>query len=165
MVVFCFLSSSLLLLLLFARPLSLSLSHFCASALSLRAKNAPTTPTTHTTHPQHTTHNTHTHKKQPHEKADPDAYAFQPENTLKLRRWAGDPGDTTLLDLIPMLQMVATRGVADVRDVVRSYDGEPDVAGAFKARVAKIGQRGAATGGGAGGGGGGGKAAAAAARG
>lgn len=51
--------------------------------------------------------------------ADPDAYAFQPENTLKLKPWKDDPSDTTLLDLMPMLQMIALKGVKDVRDVVK----------------------------------------------
>jgi hypothetical protein len=38
--------------------------------------------------------------------ADPAAYMFQPENTLKLRAWDYGSADTTLLDLIPFLQMV-----------------------------------------------------------
>jgi len=69
--------------------------------------------------------------------ANPDAYLFQPENTLKLKPWKDDAADTTLLDLIPMLQMIALRGVRDVRDVVKAYDGEEDVAKAFKARMKK----------------------------
>ncbi len=51
--------------------------------------------------------------------ANPDAYAFQPENTLKLKPWKNDASDTTLLDLLPMLQMIALKGVKDVRDVVK----------------------------------------------
>lgn len=38
--------------------------------------------------------------------ADPNAYAFQPENALKLKPWDHSTRDTTLLDLIPFLQMV-----------------------------------------------------------
>ncbi len=38
--------------------------------------------------------------------ANPDAYSFQPENAIKLKPWHGDAKDTTLLDLIPMLQMI-----------------------------------------------------------
>jgi import inner membrane translocase subunit TIM50 len=94
---------------------------------------------------------------------DSSAWAFQPDNALKLRPWRGpDEGgeggeaaaaaaaaepkkkakpDTTLLDLIPFLQMVATKGVADVRDVVRAYDGEPDVAAAFRRRMARLAAR------------------------
>ncbi|KAJ9532671.1 hypothetical protein QJQ45_010771 [Haematococcus lacustris] len=70
--------------------------------------------------------------------ANPGAWEFQPENTVKLQPWRKDQNDTTLLDLIPMLQLIATRGIKDVRDVVRSYDGEEDVAKAFKARMAQI---------------------------
>jgi import inner membrane translocase subunit TIM50 len=60
---------------------------------------------------------------------------LQPENTLKLKPWTSDASDTTLLDLIPFLQMVATRGVKDVREVVKSYDGVEDVAKAFRLRM------------------------------
>jgi hypothetical protein len=38
--------------------------------------------------------------------ANPDAYAFQPENALKVKPWDHSTQDTTLLDLIPFLQMV-----------------------------------------------------------
>ncbi|GAX76955.1 hypothetical protein CEUSTIGMA_g4402.t1 [Chlamydomonas eustigma] len=72
--------------------------------------------------------------------ADPDAYMFQPGNTLKLKPWKDDPSDTTLLDLLPMLQMVALKGVKDVRDVVKAYDGEEDVAKAFKKRMQSMAQ-------------------------
>jgi hypothetical protein len=40
--------------------------------------------------------------------ANPDSWEFQPENTLKLRPWKKDITDTTLLDLIPMLQVGQT---------------------------------------------------------
>eukprot|EP00775_Hariotina_reticulata_P002664 gene2664-2964_t len=53
---------------------------------------------------------------------------------------SGNPHDTTLLDLIPFLQMVQEVHVDDVRDVVRSYDGEEDVAVAFKQRMAQLAQ-------------------------
>jgi len=39
--------------------------------------------------------------------AHPEAWEFQPENTIKLKPWTAPPTDTpdtTLLDLIPMLQ-------------------------------------------------------------
>jgi len=70
--------------------------------------------------------------------ATPEAYQFQPENTIKLKAWKGDVHDTTLLDLIPMLQLIAKHNVRDVRDVVRSYDGEEDVAKAFKQRMQHV---------------------------
>lgn len=70
--------------------------------------------------------------------ANPEAWQFQPENTLKLRPWTKEPSDTLLLDLLPFLQMVATKGVRDVRDVVKAYDGEPDIPQAFKKRMHQI---------------------------
>ena len=63
------------------------------------------------------------------------AWAFQPDNTLKLKPWTGAPGDTGLIDLLPFLQFLATRRIRDVRDVVRAYDGVPDIPAAFKARL------------------------------
>eukprot|EP00879_Flechtneria_rotunda_P000046 GHRR01000076.1.p1 GENE.GHRR01000076.1~~GHRR01000076.1.p1 ORF type:complete len:396 (+),score=164.29 GHRR01000076.1:1422-2609(+) len=72
--------------------------------------------------------------------ANPAAYAFQPENTLKLKPWNHSSADTALLDLIPFLQMVQEVAVQDVRDVVRSYDGEDDAAAAFKQRMAQLAQ-------------------------
>lgn len=77
---------------------------------------------------------------------DPSAYAFQPENTLKLKPWKNDPHDTTLLDLLPFLQMIATRGVKDTRDVVKSYNNEDDVAKAFKERMAHLAEKNKASG-------------------
>jgi import inner membrane translocase subunit TIM50 len=70
--------------------------------------------------------------------ADPGAYKFQPENTLKLKPWKGDPQDTTLLDLIPFLLMINQAGVSDVRRVVASYDGEEDAVAAFKKRMQEV---------------------------
>lgn len=80
--------------------------------------------------------------------AKPEAWEFQPENTIKLKPWENDPKDTMLLDLIPFLQMIAVKGVRDVREVVKSYDGEDNIPRAFKARMhhiqetSKPGQRG-----------------------
>lgn len=51
--------------------------------------------------------------------ANPEAWEFQPENTIKLAPWDASSQDTVLLDLIPMLQLIATKGVRDTRDVVR----------------------------------------------
>ena len=72
--------------------------------------------------------------------ADPDAYALQPENAIKLPKWTTathDSGDTTLLDLLPFLEAIVRTNVTDVRDVVKSYDGE-DIPKAFRERMAKV---------------------------
>lgn len=37
--------------------------------------------------------------------SDPDAYAFQPGSTLKMRKWDGEFRDRTLLDILPLLQV------------------------------------------------------------
>lgn len=57
-------------------------------------------PPTHTHLPCAPPAHAHTHA------ANPDAYAFQPENALKVKPWDHSTQDTTLLDLIPFLQMV-----------------------------------------------------------
>lgn len=45
--------------------------------------------------------------------------------------------DTKLLDLIPFLEAVQQSKVSDVRDVVRSYEGE-DIPTAFRERMARL---------------------------
>ena len=55
--------------------------------------------------------------------ANPDAWAANPDNTVKLPPWAGDRADKGLIDLIPFLEYLAAMGVADVRPVIRDYDG------------------------------------------
>lgn len=70
--------------------------------------------------------------------ADPDAYALQPENAIKLPKWdAKQAGDTTLLDLLPFLEAVVTTHVPDVRDVVRSYEGQ-HIPTAFRERMRRV---------------------------
>jgi import inner membrane translocase subunit TIM50 len=108
--------------------------------------------------------------------ADPDAYALQPDNAIKvgcvgallclrvvlivprcgvyfnfcvpdaaasaravqLPKWTTTAAaDTTLLDLLPFLEAVVRTNVTDVRDVVRSYEGQ-DVPTAFRERMAKV---------------------------
>lgn len=71
--------------------------------------------------------------------SDPDAYVMQPENTVKLPPWKLDPQDTTLPDLLPFLEAIVRTDVPDVRDVVRSYEGE-HIPTAFKERMQRISQ-------------------------
>ena len=56
----------------------------------------------------------------------------------QLKRWKLEPGDTTLLDLLPFLEAVVRTNVPDVRKVVASYDGEEDVTAAFRARMQQL---------------------------
>jgi len=60
------------------------------------------------------------------------ASRISPRNALIVKKWEGDPRDTTLMDLIPFFQAIAASGVEDVRDVLDFYRNEEDVVGAFK---------------------------------
>lgn len=48
---------------------------------------------------------------------------MQPDNTVQIAKWEGDAADTQLLDMIPVLQMITSNGVEDVRAVARAYKG------------------------------------------
>jgi mitochondrial import inner membrane translocase subunit TIM50 len=70
--------------------------------------------------------------------ADPQAYALQPDNAIKLPEWkTNEINDTTLLDLLPFLEAVVRTHVPDVRDVVRSYEGQ-HIPTAFRERMARV---------------------------
>ena len=43
-----------------------------------------------------------------------------------------------LLDLLPFLEAVVRTQVPDLRDVVRSYDGTPDIPAAFRERMKAV---------------------------
>ncbi|KAG2394272.1 hypothetical protein C9374_004036 [Naegleria lovaniensis] len=59
----------------------------------------------------------------------PDAYSKQPENTLRITPWKGDTQDRTLVDLIPFLEMVATKsGRIDVRTILQEYGNKEKLA-------------------------------------
>ncbi|KAJ1654386.1 mitochondrial inner membrane protein required for protein import [Dispira simplex] len=62
--------------------------------------------------------------------SNPNAYAHQPQNTLVLQPWKGDPDDDYLSQLIPFLEYLAMSDVADVRPVLKFYRGK-DVAHEF----------------------------------
>ena len=71
--------------------------------------------------------------------ADEDAWSLQPENAIKLKKWkTSDKQDTTLLDIMPFLEAIVRSNVPDVRSVVKSYEGEEDIAKAFKERMRKV---------------------------
>ncbi|KAK2080395.1 hypothetical protein QBZ16_000248 [Prototheca wickerhamii] len=65
------------------------------------------------------------------------ANTLQPENTLFLRPWKLESGDTTLLDMLPLLEQIVRSSipVTDVRDVVKTYQDEPDIPAAYRERV------------------------------
>lgn len=73
--------------------------------------------------------------------SDPQAYALQPDNAIKLPSWKMEEGaDTTLLDLLPFLEAVVRTNVRDVRDVVKSYEGQ-HIPTAFKERMKTVAER------------------------
>lgn len=49
----------------------------------------------------------------------------------------GEPGDTTLLDLLPFLEMVVKTHAPDTRQIVKSYDGT-DLVPEFKSRMQQL---------------------------
>ncbi|CAG9467588.1 unnamed protein product [Pedinophyceae sp. YPF-701] len=74
---------------------------------------------------------------------------LQKDSSLLVSKWEGEAGDTALLDFLPFLEMLAQAQPADLRDVVRSYEGK-DVVATFKERMKKLKeQRGGGSGGGA----------------
>lgn len=55
-----------------------------------------------------------------------------------MKKWTTtEKEDTTLLDLLPFLEAIVRTGVPDVRDVVKSYEGQ-DIPTAFRERMAKV---------------------------
>ena len=53
---------------------------------------------------------------------NPDAWSANPDNTIKLAPWKGGKNDE-LVALIPFLEYIPAMGVADVRPVIKAYDG------------------------------------------
>ena len=74
---------------------------------------------------------------------DPKAAQLQPDNALLIPAWDLNAQDTQLLDLLPFLESVVRRNVADSRVVLSSYAQEAgatgkDVATIFRERSAKM---------------------------
>ncbi|KAH8148454.1 uncharacterized protein LAJ45_07556 [Morchella importuna] len=66
---------------------------------------------------------------------NPDAWAMNPNNTIKMKPWTGDPNDKELVKLIPFLEYIAAMGISDVRPVIEDF-GDKDVATEFARREA-----------------------------
>ncbi|VAH80012.1 unnamed protein product [Triticum turgidum subsp. durum] len=58
---------------------------------------------------------------------------LQPENCLPIKPWKLEAEDTQLIDLIPLLEYVATARVSDIRPVLASFEGR-DIAAEFLER-------------------------------
>ena len=57
-----------------------------------------------------------------------------PPNAIEIKPWKMEAGDTTLLDLMPFLEMIVRSQLPDVREVVESYAGT-DIPSEFRART------------------------------
>lgn len=60
---------------------------------------------------------------------------MQPENTIIINAWKGDPGDRELLSLINVLEFIAAMGVPDVRPVISEF-GDKHIPTEFAIREA-----------------------------
>eukprot|EP00891_Asterochloris_glomerata_P004037 jgi/Astpho2/4037/e_gw1.00063.287.1_t len=63
--------------------------------------------------------------------ADENALSMQPENAVKVSPWKLEPGDHTLLDLLPFLEAIYSTHRGDVRAVLKTYEGQ-DIPSAFR---------------------------------
>lgn len=66
-----------------------------------------------------------------------DAVSMQPDNAIMLKPWNGE-SDTTLVDLIPLLEYLATQPIKDVRPVIKSFSQSDDVIAEYKEREARL---------------------------
>lgn len=55
---------------------------------------------------------------------DEKCVCLQPDNAIIVPEWKGDPSDTALLDLIPLLEGVVREDIEDVRDILRDLQGK-----------------------------------------
>ncbi|KAK6496923.1 mitochondrial inner membrane protein required for protein import [Arthrobotrys musiformis] len=51
----------------------------------------------------------------------PEAWADQPENAIKMKKWTGNSRDKELVALIPFLEFVAAMGHVDLREDLKSF--------------------------------------------
>ncbi|KAF3212914.1 mitochondrial inner membrane protein required for protein import [Orbilia oligospora] len=51
----------------------------------------------------------------------PEAWAEQPENAIKMKKWMGNPRDKELVSLIPFLEFIAAMGHVDLREDIKSF--------------------------------------------
>ncbi|KAF9913755.1 mitochondrial inner membrane protein required for protein import [Lobosporangium transversale] len=56
--------------------------------------------------------------------SNPDAYSLQPENSIAMKPWTGDPNDTELVAMIPFLETIALTEVEDVRGPLAKFRGK-----------------------------------------
>ncbi|KAK9453740.1 NLI interacting factor-like phosphatase-domain-containing protein [Dipodascopsis uninucleata] len=69
---------------------------------------------------------------------DPAAYSRQPDNAVPLKKWDGNPNDTELINLIPLLEWIAASGIEDVRTFLKTFEGAEDYALEYAKREAAL---------------------------
>ncbi|ORY26471.1 HAD-like domain-containing protein [Naematelia encephala] len=55
---------------------------------------------------------------------NPEHAALQPDNAIIIKPWTGQGGDKGLVDLIPFLESIPIYNAADVRPVIKAYEGK-----------------------------------------
>jgi CTD small phosphatase-like protein 2 len=48
-------------------------------------------------------------------------FQLQPDNGIFIKTWTGDPEDTSLIDLAPLLKDIVVQKVPDVRKALRKF--------------------------------------------
>lgn len=66
---------------------------------------------------------------------NPDAWSMNPDNTIKMAPWHGDPNDKELVSLIPFLEYITAMGISDVRPVIAEF-GDKHIPTEFARREA-----------------------------
>lgn len=69
---------------------------------------------------------------------DEESIKYYPENTIKLKKWTGDPSDKTLYHLAAFLKTIAVTNVEDVREVLNYYRQFDDPLQAFRENQQKL---------------------------
>lgn len=67
---------------------------------------------------------------------DPSHTQLQPENSIVLPRWSGNPKDVTLASYLPFLEAIGINNVPDVRSLITAYK-DKDIPTAFAERQAE----------------------------
>ncbi|KAG8987159.1 mitochondrial inner membrane protein required for protein import [Tulasnella sp. JGI-2019a] len=70
----------------------------------------------------------------------PEHISAQPENSILMPKWTGNPGDTNLVGLIPLIESIGIIQPPDVRPILKQYQGK-DVVKAFALREAEMKQK------------------------
>lgn len=67
---------------------------------------------------------------------DPTHTQLQPENSIVLPRWSGNPKDVSLASYLPFLEAIGINSVPDVRSLITAYK-DKDIPVAFAERQAE----------------------------